>query len=76
VFRQVNARCAVAELKTPSFSRDKLRYAQRESGGRGDDDAIDKAKAWAHSFDDTPEDAWLQVVMSGKGIATLRPGEF
>lgn len=41
-----------------------------------DDDAVEKAKAWAHSFDGTPEDAWLQVVMSGKGIATLRPGEF
>jgi hypothetical protein len=41
-----------------------------------DDDAVEKAKAWANSFEGTPEDAWLQVVMSGKGIATLRPGEF
>lgn len=41
-----------------------------------DDEAVEKAKAWAKSFDGTPEDAWLQVVMSGKGIATLRPGEF
>ena len=41
-----------------------------------DDDAVQKAKAWAKSFDNLPEDAWLQVAMSGKGIATLRPGEF
>jgi hypothetical protein len=41
-----------------------------------DDDAVEKAKAWAHSFVSTPEDAWLQVAMSGKGICSLRPGEF
>ena len=41
-----------------------------------DDEAVDKAKAWAHSFESTPEDAWLRVVMSGKDIRTLRPGEF
>jgi len=41
-----------------------------------DDEAVQRAKDWAHSFAGTPEDAWLQVVMSGKGIATLRPGEF
>jgi hypothetical protein len=41
-----------------------------------DDDAVQKAKDWARSFDSTPEDAWLMVVMSGKGIATMRPGEF
>lgn len=41
-----------------------------------DDDAVQKAKEWANSFDATPEGAWLQVVMSGKGVATLRPGEF
>jgi hypothetical protein len=41
-----------------------------------DDEAVQKAKDWAHSFDNTPDDAWLQVVMSGKGISTLRPGEF
>jgi hypothetical protein len=41
-----------------------------------DDDAIEQAKAWANSFQDTPEDAWLLVAMSGKSIATLRPGEF
>jgi len=41
-----------------------------------DDEAIQKAKEWARSFDSTPEDAWLQVAMSGKGICSLRPGEF
>jgi hypothetical protein len=41
-----------------------------------DDEAVQKAKDWAHSLDDIPEDAWLLVVMSGKGISTMRPGEF
>jgi hypothetical protein len=41
-----------------------------------DDDAVEKAKAWAHSFVSTPEDARLQVAMSGKGICSLRLGEF
>jgi hypothetical protein len=41
-----------------------------------DDDAVQKAKDWAHSFDSAHEDAWLLVVMSGKSIATMRPGEF
>jgi hypothetical protein len=41
-----------------------------------DDDAVQKAKDWAHSFGSSHEDAWLLVVMSGKGIATMRPGEF
>jgi len=41
-----------------------------------DDDAVEKAKGWAHSFGNHPEDAWLLVAMSGKGIATMRPGEF
>ena len=41
-----------------------------------DDEAVQKAKDWARSFDPVHEDAWLLVVMSGKGIATMRPGEF
>ena len=41
-----------------------------------DDEAVDNAKDWARSFKSTPEDAWLQVVMSGKSIRTLRPGAF
>jgi hypothetical protein len=42
-----------------------------------DDEAVQKAKDWAHSFGSAAhEDAWLLVVMSGKGIATMRPGEF
>ena len=41
-----------------------------------DDEAVQKAKDWAHLFDYEPEDAWLLVVMIGKGIATMRPGEF
>jgi hypothetical protein len=41
-----------------------------------DDDAVQKAKDWAHSFNAVHEDAWLLVAMSGKGIATMRPGEF
>jgi hypothetical protein len=41
-----------------------------------DDDAVQRAKALAHSFESTPEDAWLQVAMSGKGFCSLRPGEF
>jgi hypothetical protein len=41
-----------------------------------DDDAVEKAGAWAHSFVSTPEDGLLQVAMSGKGICSLRPGEF
>ena len=41
-----------------------------------DDEAVQKAKDWAHSLDDIPEDAWLLVVMSGNGISTMRPGEF
>jgi hypothetical protein len=39
-------------------------------------EAVQTAKAWAASFDSTPEDAWLQVSMSGKDICNLRPGEF
>ena len=27
-----------------------------------DDDAVEKAKAWAKLFEGLPEDAWLQVV--------------
>ena len=41
-----------------------------------DDEAVRMAKDWAHSFDGTPEDAWLRVAMSGKDVAILRPGEF
>jgi hypothetical protein len=41
-----------------------------------DDNAVLKAKQWASSIEGTPEDAWLLVVMGGRGIATLRPGEF
>ncbi len=41
-----------------------------------EDDAIQQAKAWAASFDSTPEDAWLHVSMSGRDICNLRPGEF
>lgn len=41
-----------------------------------DDEAVQKAKDWAHSLGDQPEDAWLLVVMSGKGIKTMRLGEF
>jgi hypothetical protein len=39
-------------------------------------EAIKKAKEWAISFDPLPEDAWLQVAMSGRDICNLRPGEF
>ena len=41
-----------------------------------DEDAAQKAKDWTHSFGSTHENARLLVVMSGKGIATMRPGEF
>lgn len=41
-----------------------------------DDEAVQKAKDWAHSFGSAHEDAWLLVAMSGKGIVTMRPGEF
>ncbi len=41
-----------------------------------DDEAVEKAIVWAHSFEAAPDDAWLQVAMSGKGICSLRPGEF
>jgi hypothetical protein len=41
-----------------------------------DNEAVQKAKDWAHSFGSAHEDAWLLVVMSGKGIGTMRPGEF
>ena len=41
-----------------------------------EDDAVQKAKEWAASLDSVPEDAWLQVSMSGKDICNLRPGEF
>ena len=41
-----------------------------------DDDAVQKAKDWAQSFGSAHEDAWLLVTMFGKGIATMRPGEF
>jgi hypothetical protein len=37
---------------------------------------VQKAKDWAHSFGSAHEDAWLIVTMFGKGIATMRPGEF
>jgi hypothetical protein len=37
--------------------------------------AVEKAKAWIRSKR-RRKNAWLQVVMSGKGIATLRRGEF
>jgi hypothetical protein len=55
------------------------RFDTYESGSvfaASDDEAVQKAKDWAHSFGSTHEDAWLLVVMSGKGIATMRPGEF
>ena len=51
-------------------------YKSASMCAASNDEAVQKAKDWAHSFDNAPEDAWLQVVMSGKGIATLRPGEF
>jgi hypothetical protein len=51
-------------------------YKSASIFANSDDEAVRQAKNWAHSFDNTPEDAWLQVVLSGKGIATLRPGEF
>jgi hypothetical protein len=51
-------------------------YASGSIFADTDDNAVLKAKQWASSFEGTPEDAWLLVVMSGKGIATLRPGEF
>jgi hypothetical protein len=51
-------------------------YKSASMFAASDDEAVRNAKDWAHSFDSAPEDAWLQVVMSGKGIATLRPGEF
>ena len=41
-----------------------------------DDEAVQKAKDWGHSFGSAHQDAWLLVAVGGKGIATLRPGEF
>jgi hypothetical protein len=38
-----------------------------------DDEAIEKAKDWAHAFESAQEDAWLQVTMGGRGICSLRP---
>ena len=55
------------------------RFDTYESGlvfATSDDDAVQKAKDWAHSFSSAHEDAWLLVTMFGKGIATMRPGEF
>ena len=55
------------------------RFDTYESGSvfaASDDDAVQKAKDWAHSFGSAHEDAWLLVTMFGKGIATMRPGEF
>lgn len=40
------------------------------------DEGSAEAKDWAHSFGSTHEDARLLVVMSGKGLAAMRPGEF
>ncbi len=55
------------------------RFDTYESGSvfaASNDEAVQKAKDWARSFGPTHEDAWLLVAMSGKGIATMRPGEF
>jgi len=55
------------------------RFDTYESGSvfaSSDDDAVQKPKDWARSFASAHEDAWLLVVMSGKGIAIMRPGEF
>lgn len=55
------------------------RFTNYETGSLfadNDDEAVEKAIDWAHSFKSAPEDAWLQVAMSGKGICSLRPGEF
>jgi hypothetical protein len=55
------------------------RFDTYESGSvfaASDDDAVQKAKDWAHSFGSVHEDAWLLVATSGQGIATLRPDEF
>jgi hypothetical protein len=41
-----------------------------------DDEAVQKAKDWVHSFGLAHQDAWLLVAEGGKDIATLRPGEF
>jgi hypothetical protein len=52
------------------------RFDTYESGSvfaASDDDAVQKAKDWAHSFGSVHEDAWAT---SGQVIATLRPGEF
>jgi hypothetical protein len=51
-------------------------YGSAEIFAASDDEAVGKAKDWARTFEGTPEDAWLLVSMSGKGISTLRPGEF
>ena len=50
-------------------------YESASLFAESDEDAVEMAKAWAHSFVGTQE-AWLQVVTSAKGVATLRPGEF
>ena len=62
----------VALLKDGRFTN----YETGELFADTHDEAVEKAKEWAHSFLTAPEDAWLQVAMSGRGICSLRPGEF
>jgi hypothetical protein len=47
-------------------------YESASLFAESDEDAVEMAKAWAHSFVGTQE-AWLQVVTSAKGVAILRP---
>ena len=37
--------------------------------------AIDKAKRWARTVEDI-DDAWLQIILEGKSVASFKPGEF
>jgi hypothetical protein len=62
----------VALLKDGRFTT----YETGELFADNNDEAVEKAKNWAHSFSSAPEDAWLQVAMSGKDICSLRPGDF
>jgi hypothetical protein len=38
-------------------------------------DVIHKAKAWAANVD-VAEGSWLQVLLDGKSVASLKPGSF
>lgn len=38
-------------------------------------DAVEKAKRWALTVDDR-DDAWLQVLFEGEGVAKFKPGAF